>query len=123
MRPGVPRSVQTRNKVHACMAPRWNYREEDGFAHPDGKRPRKGALFGGARLTIEPGSDFPIGVIPPDSGGASSSRTGAPPRRAARGPDTRRAARGGCQAPVTALSPSPSGLSFSRHLVSKTIVG
>ena len=28
----------------------------------DGKRPKKGLLFGGARLTIEPGSDFPIGV-------------------------------------------------------------
>jgi hypothetical protein len=39
-------------------------KEEDGFAHQDGKRLRKGPLFGGARLTIEPGSDFPIGVIP-----------------------------------------------------------
>jgi len=35
---------------------------EYSFAHQDGKRPRKGPLFGGARLTIEPGSDFPIGV-------------------------------------------------------------
>jgi len=37
-------------------------KEEYSFAHQDGKRPRKGPLFGGARLTIEPGSDFPIGV-------------------------------------------------------------
>jgi hypothetical protein len=39
-------------------------KEEYGFAHQDGKRPRQGLLFGGARLTIEPGSDFPIGVTP-----------------------------------------------------------
>ncbi len=38
-------------------------KEEYSFAHQDGKRSRKGPLFGGARLTIEPGSDFPIGVI------------------------------------------------------------
>ncbi|MGZ5994688.1 MAG: hypothetical protein ACXWN0_03190 [Isosphaeraceae bacterium] len=40
-------------------------KEEHSFAHQDGKRPRKGPLFGGARLTIEPGSDFPIGVTEP----------------------------------------------------------
>jgi hypothetical protein len=38
--------------------------EEDGFAPQDGKSPRNGTLFGGPRLTIEPGSDFPIGVNP-----------------------------------------------------------
>jgi len=38
-------------------------KEEYSFAHQDGKRPRKGPLFGGARLTIEPGSDFPIGAM------------------------------------------------------------
>ena len=37
-------------------------KEKDGFAHQDGKRPRKEALFGGARLTIEIGADFPIGI-------------------------------------------------------------
>ena len=37
-------------------------KEDYSFAHQDGKRPRKGPLFGGARLTIEPGSDFPIGI-------------------------------------------------------------
>jgi hypothetical protein len=37
-------------------------KDEDGFSHQDGKRPRKKALFGGAHLTIETGSDFPIGV-------------------------------------------------------------
>ena len=40
-------------------------KEEDGFAHQDGKRPRKETLFGGARVTIETGSDFPIGVRRP----------------------------------------------------------
>src|SRR5271165_6112735 len=62
---GVPRSIETRNKTHAGMGLRWNEtkkKEEYSFAHQDGKRPRKGPLFGGARLTIEPGSDFPIGV-------------------------------------------------------------
>jgi hypothetical protein len=45
------------------MALRWNETKNVySFAHPDGKRPSKGPLFGGARLTIEPGSDFPIGV-------------------------------------------------------------
>jgi hypothetical protein len=33
-------------------------KEKDGVAHQDGKRPRKAALFGGARLTIETGPDF-----------------------------------------------------------------
>src|SRR5208337_3431858 len=37
-------------------------KEEYSFAHQDGKRPRKGPLFGGARLTIEHGSDFLIDV-------------------------------------------------------------
>jgi len=37
-------------------------KEEYSFSHQDGKRPRKEPLFGGARPTIEPGSDFPIGV-------------------------------------------------------------
>jgi hypothetical protein len=39
-------------------------KEEQGSAHQDGKRPRKGPLFGGARLSIEPGSEFPIVVNP-----------------------------------------------------------
>jgi hypothetical protein len=38
-------------------------KEEDGFAHQDGQRARNRPLLGGAHLTIEPGSDFPIGVI------------------------------------------------------------
>jgi hypothetical protein len=33
-------------------------KEEDGFAHPVGKRPRKEPLFGGALQKIETGSDF-----------------------------------------------------------------
>ena len=66
---GVPRSIETRNKTHACMALRWNETKKNTvLSHQDGKRPRKGPLFGGARLTIEPGSDFPIGVIPPSAG-------------------------------------------------------
>ncbi len=47
------------------MTLRWKEtKKKDGFAHQDGKRPRKEALFGGARLTLETGSDFPIGVMP-----------------------------------------------------------
>ena len=37
-------------------------KEEDSFAPQDGRRPRKGPLFGGSPLTIETGSDFPIGI-------------------------------------------------------------
>ena len=37
-------------------------KEEDGFAHQVGKRPRKEPLFGGTRLTLDIGSDFPIGL-------------------------------------------------------------
>ena len=60
---GVPRSIETRNKTHACMALRWNETKKIySFAHQDGKRPRKGPLFGGARLTIETGSLFTIGI-------------------------------------------------------------
>jgi len=36
--------------------------EEDNFAPQDGRRPRKGPLFGGSPLTVETGSDFPIGI-------------------------------------------------------------
>jgi hypothetical protein len=32
--------------------------EEDGFAHQDGRRPRKGPLFGGSPLPIETGPEF-----------------------------------------------------------------
>jgi len=46
------------NKIHACMALRWNGTKKTVLAHQDGKRPRNGPLFGGAHLTIEPGSDF-----------------------------------------------------------------
>src|SRR5208337_4380223 len=60
---GGPRSIETRNKTHACMALRWNETKKNTVLRIRyGKRPRKGPLFGGARLTIEPGSDFPIGV-------------------------------------------------------------
>jgi hypothetical protein len=38
-------------------------KEEDGFAHPVGKRPRKEPLFGGALQKMENGSDFAIDVI------------------------------------------------------------
>jgi hypothetical protein len=38
-------------------------KEEDGFPHPDGKRPRKEPLFGGAVQKMETGSDFAIGLI------------------------------------------------------------
>jgi hypothetical protein len=37
--------------------------EEEGFAHPVGKRPRKEPLFGGALQKMETGSDFAIGLI------------------------------------------------------------
>jgi hypothetical protein len=37
-------------------------KEEDGFAHPVGKRPRKEPLFGGALQKMETGSDFAIGL-------------------------------------------------------------
>jgi hypothetical protein len=47
-------------------------KEKDGFANQDGKRPRKEALFGGARLTIKTGSDFPIGVIAKESSYAAT---------------------------------------------------
>ena len=38
-------------------------KEEDGFAHQVGKRPRKEPLFGGALQTMETDSDFAIGLI------------------------------------------------------------
>ena len=38
-------------------------KEEDGFAHQVGKRPRKEPLFGGALQKMETGSDFAIGLI------------------------------------------------------------
>jgi hypothetical protein len=38
-------------------------KEEDGFAHPAGKRPRKELLFGGALQKMETGFDFAIGLI------------------------------------------------------------
>jgi hypothetical protein len=38
-------------------------KEEDGFAHPAGTRPRKEPLFGGALQKMETGSDFAIGLI------------------------------------------------------------
>jgi hypothetical protein len=38
-------------------------KEEDGFAHPAGKRPRKEPLFDGALQKMETGSDFVIGLI------------------------------------------------------------
>jgi hypothetical protein len=38
-------------------------KEEDGLAHPAGKRPRKQPLFGGAPQKMETGSDFAIGLI------------------------------------------------------------
>jgi hypothetical protein len=42
-------------------------KREAGFAHQDGKRPGKKALFGDARLTIEIGAEFPIGITWPKS--------------------------------------------------------
>jgi hypothetical protein len=38
-------------------------KEEDGFAHPFGKRTRKAPLFGGALQEMETRSDFAIGLI------------------------------------------------------------
>jgi hypothetical protein len=38
-------------------------KEEDGFAHLVGKRPKKEPLFGGALQEMETGSDFAIGLI------------------------------------------------------------
>jgi hypothetical protein len=38
-------------------------KEEDGFAHQVGKRPRKEPLFGGALQKMETGADFAIGLI------------------------------------------------------------
>jgi hypothetical protein len=38
-------------------------KEEDGFAHPVGKRPRKEPLFAGALQKMETGSDVAIGLI------------------------------------------------------------
>src|SRR5207247_249965 len=73
MRHGVPRSIEASNTIHACMALRWNETQnEDSFAHQDGRRPRKGPLFGGSPLTIETGSDFPIGIT---ASGSAGSRT------------------------------------------------
>jgi hypothetical protein len=37
-------------------------KEEDGFAHLVGKRPRKEPLFRGALQMMETGSDFAIGL-------------------------------------------------------------
>jgi hypothetical protein len=51
-------------------------KEEDGFAHPVGKRPRKEPLFRGALQKMETGSDFAIGLI---AALGTRHRTAAPP--------------------------------------------
>jgi hypothetical protein len=57
-------------------------KENDGFAHHDRKRPRKEAPFGGARLKIETGSEYPRGRIQPNpelfAYVAAQNRLGAP---------------------------------------------
>src|SRR5262249_41127182 len=54
----APHSIETRNKINACMARRRDEtKEEDGSAYPAGKRSGKEPLFGGARLAIKSCSD------------------------------------------------------------------
>jgi hypothetical protein len=49
---GVPRSIETRNKIHAGMAVRWTETKKTVLFVFGGKRPRKPLLFGGALQTI-----------------------------------------------------------------------
>jgi hypothetical protein len=53
----VPRSIETRNKLPDCAGPGWKEtNNETVLVASGGTRPRKEALFGGARLTIEIGA-------------------------------------------------------------------
>jgi hypothetical protein len=45
------------------MALQWNFtQEEDGFVHLEWEDTKPGDCVSGARLAIETGSDFPIGI-------------------------------------------------------------
>src|ERR1700738_2230732 len=61
---GAPRSIRNEEQnpcLHGSSVEQ--DKEEAGFAHQVGKRPRKEPLFGGPPRTIETGSDFAIGLI------------------------------------------------------------
>jgi len=54
---GVPRSIETRNKIHACMALRRNETKKKTVVRISfGKRLRKEPLFGGAPQMLENGA-------------------------------------------------------------------
>ena len=64
---GVPRSIEPRNRLHACIALRWNETKiEDGLTRIKLEKTREREAERGARLKIETGAEFPIGASGPD---------------------------------------------------------
>ena len=56
-------SIETGNQIHACLALQWNEtKDETPLEKRFGRRQGIDYRSGGSPLTIETGSDFPIGI-------------------------------------------------------------